>query len=514
MINLSRQVFPLSINDKELFQLRRSKIKIEIEIKQKLKISVVFNSQIEFAKTICDKFDNPKTIFVMAIAQMQVGKTGTMVSLIEQYIDRYEIPIENIYIITGLSSKSWKEQTRKRFPEILENQIYHRNELKQQFKTDIIRKKDVLLILDEVHIAAQKKQTIHTTFDELSFVNREIMYMNNIKVIEFSATPDGVIKDRQNWGDAAEVVIGAPGLGYKGVFDFLDEGRIFQSKELFSYQKKGEIINQEKAKDNISELGYIIMDKYGLNKPKYHIIRTPTGKAGDVMIGNFKEMFGNFVNYRSFNGMSEEYNINTILDIEPKKHTFVFIMELMRCADTINKKYIGVLYERSVKYHNDSTQTQGLAGRACGYDDTGETIIFVNIESIELYRKHYESGFTRDDLPWNCNTKNGSFASECSDSDTDYILDKDENYGFKVFENDERYNNLEIFTLSHLNGWKPRKNIGININELKNHTSYDLIKRHWGLSKKTPKRIAKGTDGKWVVWWLKSHYPNLQFLIK
>ena len=157
MINLSRQVFPLSINDKELFQLRRSKIKIEIEIKQKLKISVVFNSQIEFAKTICDKFDNPKTIFVMAIAQMQVGKTGTMVSLIEQYIDRYEIPIENIYIITGLSSKSWKEQTRKRFPEILENQIYHRNELKQQFKTDIIRKKDVLLILDEVHIAAQKK---------------------------------------------------------------------------------------------------------------------------------------------------------------------------------------------------------------------------------------------------------------------------------------------------------------------------------------------------------------------
>ena len=88
---------------------------------------------------------------------MQVGKTGAMISLIEQYVDRYEIPISNIYIITGLSSKSWINQVKKRFPDILETQIYHRNDLTDKFTFDVMSKNDSLVIIDEVQIAAQKK---------------------------------------------------------------------------------------------------------------------------------------------------------------------------------------------------------------------------------------------------------------------------------------------------------------------------------------------------------------------
>jgi len=80
-------------------------------------------------------------------------------------------------------------------------------------------------------------------------------------------------------------------------------------------------------------------------------------------------------------------------------------------------------------------------------------------------------------------------------------------YGYRVFENEERFNELEIFTSSHLGGWVPRSDAGRSINELKNHTSNDLVVRHWGLSTHTPKRIALGSDGKWVVWWLKNKFP-------
>ena len=84
----------------------------------------------------------------------------------------------------------------------------------------------------------------------MCFANRQNMYEKNIKVVEFSAI-DGVLKDRQNWDVAAEMVIGEPGVGYKGVFDFLDEGRVFQCKELSGYSKKEEEDTQDAAKKNI-----------------------------------------------------------------------------------------------------------------------------------------------------------------------------------------------------------------------------------------------------------------------
>jgi len=503
-----RQNFPLFGVEKEDFVDDRNVIKSQIRKKARNGISPLFANHNEFAKTIVDLFDDPTTLFVMGIAQMQVGKTGAMISFIEQYIDRYEIPISNIYIITGLSSKSWIKQVKKRFPGILETQIYHRNDLTDKFTFDVMSKNDSLVIIDEVQIAAQKKQTMHTTFDELCFANRQNMYEKNIKVVEFSATPDGVLKDRQNWDVAAEMVIGEPGVGYKGVFDFLDEGRVFQCKELSGYSKKEEEDTQDAARKNIAELGHFIFRRYGSDNPKYHIIRTPTGESGQVMMSNIKEIYGEHFKYKTYNGMSEEEDINEILDIEPIKHTCIFIMELCRCADTINKKYVGVLYERNVKRFNDSAQTQGLPGRACGYDDTGETIIFANIDSLTLYRQHYESKFTRTDLPWNCNSKNGTYASEDSESESGSDNGEKE-YGYKVFENDQRYFELEVFTRSHLDGWVPRPHSGKNINELRKHTSRDLIARHWGLSNKNPKRLALGTDGKWVVWWLTKFYPGV-----
>ena len=62
------------------------------------------------------------------------------------------------------------------------------------------------------------------------------------------------------------------------------------------------------------------------------------------------------------------------LAIKPSKHTFVFILDRLRCAKTIHKQFIGVLYERATKVVNRDAVIQGLAGRATGYHSFSPTV--------------------------------------------------------------------------------------------------------------------------------------------
>ena len=64
----------------------------------------------------------------------------------------------------------------------------------------------------------------------------------------------------------------------------------------------------------------------------------------------------------------------------------------MRCAITLKKTYLGILYEGCPKcIAHDTTIIQGLLGRATGYDDNGISIIFTNIESINKYQILWDS---------------------------------------------------------------------------------------------------------------------------
>jgi hypothetical protein len=76
------------------------------------------------------------------------------------------------------------------------------------------------------------------------------------------------------------------------------------------------------------------------------------------------------------------------LNIKPEKHTIIILKEKVRCSYTINKSYIGILYERKATYDfNEMTIIQGLAGRACGYYDNSNKniIVFSNIDIIKKY---------------------------------------------------------------------------------------------------------------------------------
>ena len=98
-------------------------------------------------------------------------------------------------------------------------------------------------------------------------------------------------------------------------------------------------------------------------------------------------MFGNNYDYNQNYLKTKKDDINDILKKQPEKGTFVFYCEILRCAKTQYKKYIGISYERYVSNPSDSSIIQGSFGRLTGYDDNGDNICYTNIPSLEKYIK-------------------------------------------------------------------------------------------------------------------------------
>jgi hypothetical protein len=76
-----------------------------------------------------------------------------------------------------------------------------------------------LVIIDEIQIAAKENQTLYKAFSEAGFYNKQNLLKNDIKIIEFTATPDGTIYDLMNWGENALKIKMEPGQGYTSCFD-------------------------------------------------------------------------------------------------------------------------------------------------------------------------------------------------------------------------------------------------------------------------------------------------------
>ena len=99
---------------------------------------------------------------------------------------------------------------------------------------------------------------------------------------------------------------------------------------------------------------------------------------------------------------NKETDINNIVKNAPKDHTFIFVKEKLRCAKTIeNKNLVGVYYERYTgSIPDDDVIIQGMLGRATGYNDNGDSIIFTHIPSIDKYRKLLTSEFNDRTVNW------------------------------------------------------------------------------------------------------------------
>ena len=285
----------------------------------------LYPNQLDFGKRIIDALANRRN--VLAFAHTQCGKTGSMLAAF-QYDNT---PNHKAFVITGLSSTDWLAQTKSRIPIA---RIFHRNTLHHFIKI-IQTIRNPLVFIDECHIAFKPGQAIWELLPIIS----------HARVVFVSATPDMKFfkPDGVRPGFAIRVMKDPP--GYVSLKYLSDSGHILQCK------------NISDSPDAISNIQEII--PY-LSSPAYHIIRTPKDLLHQITIHNFRKVFL----HADFISLPTELSF---LAVQPLRHTFVFIKDTLRCAITIPKPFIGVLYERFSKYPNKSSIIQGLAGRATGF---------------------------------------------------------------------------------------------------------------------------------------------------
>ena len=285
----------------------------------------IYPNQLDFGKRIIHALASRRN--VLAFAHTQCGKTGSMLAAF-----LYDnTPKHKAFVITGLSSTDWLVQTKSRIPNA---RIFHRNTLHHFIKI-IQTIHNPLVFIDECHIAFKPGQAIWELLPLLS----------HARVVFVSATPDMKFfkPDSVRPGFAIRVMADPP--GYVSLKSLSESGHILQCKN---------ISDSPDALLNIKEI-----IPY-LKTPAYHIIRTPKDALHHLTINNFKKVFKD----ADFISLPSDLSF---LAIQPIRHTFVFIKDTLRCAITIPKPFIGVLYERYSRYPNNSSVIQGLAGRATGF---------------------------------------------------------------------------------------------------------------------------------------------------
>ena len=472
---------------------------------------IIYDNQLKLATDIRKCFDDRSTLVVSAIAPCQSGKTGAMICLVGELMKHQDIQLEDIFIITGHSSKSWEEQTRTRLPDCLSSRVFHRNNL-LAFRSIVATKRNVLIIIDEMHIAAGEQKSLHNLFKSLGFMNSETMRQQDIKIAEFSATPDGVIDSRiKQWGKHEhKTVKGEPGPNYMSLEKYDESGRLREAEDLTGFTRDGCRAVHEKAKENLSDLIVEIQRFYGEDY-RHHIIRMPQHKDAQAMLkANIEECIGNVFEVKTWAEARDEIScLDTFLKVKPPKHTFILVKEMLRCADTIEKRHLGVVYERYSKNPSDSAQIQGLLGRVCGYGVPDDILVYVKLESVRKYMEIKVGDFkTKPTKKWkSVTTGKRTYADNenyscSSNSNNPLHTDNLKWYIFDSRENTERFVELNLnFKMSTRYNYKAN-----NVNDRHKTAKQLAIAQHqFTTANNRWKRIMCGSDDRYAVYWDGNH---------
>ena len=394
-----RKFIQVSPRDTIINNGNRTKLTISFNCDDQLeeKSFEVYSNQLDVARKILETFHRDRKIVnISVVAHTQSGKTGTMLAVLKLIAFELDIvPIENIYIITGLSSTDWKKQTSKNFPDDcgIQDRIFHLPELKKKFDEEIKNKKNVLIMMDEVQLAAKPGQTIDKCFQDYGL---DKLYENDIKIVEFSATPDGTLYDlhTDKWDDASAIILAKPGEGYFGSFEYLEKNRVRQYKDLCGYDDTTGLTDPESI-NNVRELSEFVKS---FSRPKYHIIRTRPAQYGEATLANFRSVFGDNCSYRTYDGARIDIEkINDLLSVRPTVNTFIFVKQLLRCSNDLKtKKHIGIVYELFNKNPSNSVIAQGLLGRVTGYNVSKHILVWTDVDTIKRYKALWDSEFSKE----------------------------------------------------------------------------------------------------------------------
>ena len=348
----------------------------------------ISREQKETARKLFEPFQNRCQLFTLLSSGTQSGKTGIIRELFHESV-KQDIPVKHLFCITGKSDVSLRNQTRSRLPSMIPY-VLHGPDLKKKFVKAMEGLCDCLIVVDEPHCACRNFHCLAKAFKEAGLLDKAELYRRNIRIVLVSATHNGILYDIQKWGKEVYTIIrGIHGPNYVSCIDLYNINRVFDAKDLL-------------RAEHIKEFGDRIVsyDENGDN-PLYHIVRGYSGVKYEQLIIQFNRYFGELYDYKGYTQIDNIDDINDLISVRPAKHTIIFIKEKLRCGKSIFKKYLGILYDRPTYTRvDDSVTIQGLLGRATGYDDNGQIIVYCHIQSIINYIPLSEGDFSPDYTGW------------------------------------------------------------------------------------------------------------------
>ena len=347
------------------------------------KKTLVYENQRKCALEVLDGI-RKGFLFQLVLAQTQSGKTGMMVTVAERCK-------KDVVVMSGLSNIDWKKQTIGRFSEKVP--VYHRNDLKNVKKLE-----NCVVLIDEVQYASGAGMTLDGLLEGCGCKDIEILRRLNVHFVLVSATPNKVYDDIEGLSSEwSRCLVMQPGDGYTGLRELLDTGRLREAKDLWVAGAAGEDelpgvkrFNDKmisRSLEAIEELKDVVL---GFKDPKYHIVRTQYAAAGEEVRSRFRQVFLDSVDFVVCDS-STGVDVMERVKVKPYKNCILFIKEQLRCAATLHKEHLGVLYDRVSKL--DNVMVQGLAGRSTGYDVPQCLVVFSDVKSIQRYLAVVEEGF-------------------------------------------------------------------------------------------------------------------------
>jgi len=459
--------------------------------------SLIYDNQQATADNVRKAFEeNEDLLYVLVAAFTQSGKTGAMIALIKYFIVNELVTSKNVFIITGLSDVLWKTQTKDRCPEIIHSNVFHLNNLNGTFKNAVVNKKDILILIDELHIACESgdnPQTMAKVFEEIGLSNPDFCYDNNIKFVEFSATPGKVLKDRKKTAERFRIIKDTPSSNYVGPRELLNNGQLHPITDLTDYKNVVELIEFIKS---------TYRDDY-----RYHFIRLPTKtmKQHGVMdhVKDISTVNGNMFDntLMEFHGNGNIDTLDVLLGNKPTKHRFIFLKNMIGCAKTIeDKQHIGVWFSRYVKKSNGSTVIQDL--RLTGYDVPSDVHVFCDVKTVKRYLKWWDSNFeTPFDETSRASRGLDQWAIDLINREIEPL--RTTNLRWFIFDSRENASRFVESNFTHIDYKMGGAQYKANGENERNKTAKELAVSQYQLSKSKNrfKRIVCGSDDKYAVYW-------------
>lgn len=332
--------------------------------------------------------------YVILVAQMQSGKTGTCKYVIKKMIKNHNLCVKNCWYICGMNDNDLLCQTQTEFKKILlrSNILYSKGLQRKHYlaKSEEPSNSKTLIVIDESHYAGCTDSHIDLFIQQITNSETDEIY-----ILSVSATPMAEVVTAKSYNKRVVTLI--PDINYYGLSDIYSANLLFQSANICTeFEKFSDDIIAEYERQREAK------------KWKYLIVRLPNHwYTSDISI-DIKELCGNikFINCHYSETSCEDdgsggiktRDFNSYVLLPPKKMTIIWIYNSLRAGKQLNTKNIGMVYDSS----NSGTDVtaQALLGRILGYFKKEDKVrCYTDLDSAKRMLGWITSDFSDKTVP-------------------------------------------------------------------------------------------------------------------